>query len=66
ESKRLITNFDSLLEQISRSSRSVKLLLFLRTRLIRENARIVLDLLTNSRYLNYSEDSLQRILSIKH
>ncbi len=66
ESKRLVNNFEYLLEQISRSSRSMKLLLFLRTRLIRENARVVLDLLTNSQYLDYSEDRLQQILSIEH
>ena len=61
-SKKLINNFESLLDQITSSNHTLKLLLFLRTRLIKENARVVLELLTDNRFLDYSEDRLQQFL----
>ncbi|MEM1318637.1 MAG: hypothetical protein AAGG75_00205 [Bacteroidota bacterium] len=61
----LLNNFEDLLGQIAKSSRSVKLLLFLRTHLLTENARLVLDLLTSDKYLNYSEDTLNQMLALE-
>ncbi len=62
EPRFLLNNFESLLGQVSKSSKSVKLLLFLRTHLLKENANKVLDLLTNDKYLNYSEGNLYGML----
>ncbi|MEM9919642.1 MAG: hypothetical protein AAF990_16215 [Bacteroidota bacterium] len=61
---RMINNFDSLLAHARNTGHSLKLLFFLRTHLLRENARVVLDLLTNNRYLKYNEEHLGFLLQV--
>ena len=48
--------------KVSKMTHSVRLLLFIRSNLLQHNAQIVLGLLTDSLYLNYSEEHLRNML----
>ncbi len=58
----LLSSYEQMQEKISSMSHSVRLLLFIRSHLIRHNAQIVLGLLTDCAYLEYSKDRLYHIL----
>ncbi|MEO1518812.1 MAG: hypothetical protein AAFV95_27605 [Bacteroidota bacterium] len=60
----IVHHFDTFMAHARDIGRSLKLLFFLRTHLLRENARIVLDLLTNNRYLKYNEEHLGFLLQL--
>lgn len=53
---------ENLIKKIEQFSRSLKLLLLLRSNLKQDNANTILDLLTNSKYLGYSVEHLSQIL----
>ena len=61
-SKTLMNNFDSLLRFTGRLQEDLKLLQILRAWLKEETVQIVLDLLTNNKYLSYSGDKLEHLL----
>lgn len=58
----LIRQFDFLLEHAHQSARKLKYLILMRTHLLRGNAKLILDLLSNNRYLEITEDRLRYIL----
>ena len=58
----LMKNFDKLLQFTGQLQDDLKLLQILRAWLKEETLQIVLDLLTNNKYLNYSEDNLEHLL----
>ena len=58
----LMNNFDSLLRFTGRLQEDLKLLQILRAWLKEETVQIVLDLLTNNKYLSYSGDKLEHLL----
>ena len=60
--KSLMKNFDKLLQFTGQLQGDLKLLQILRTWLKEETLQMVLDLLTNNKYLNYSEDKLEYLL----
>ncbi|MFK8104986.1 MAG: hypothetical protein AB8G15_20885 [Saprospiraceae bacterium] len=66
KSNLIFNQFEQLLSGINQLSKSLKLLSLLRTKLIKDNARTILYLLTNNKYLNHTEESLKRILIKKN
>ena len=60
--KSLMTNFDNLLQFTGQLQDDLKLLQILRAWLKEETLEIVLDLLTNNKYLSYSEGNLEHLL----
>ena len=62
ESQFLLNNFEKLLSHLAISSKSVKLLLLLRNCLLKDNANLILELLTNDTYLKLSEEKLNHLL----
>ena len=58
----LMDNFENLLQFTDQLQGDLKLLQILRAWLKEETVQIVLDLLTNNKYLNYSEDKLEHLL----
>jgi len=62
ESQFLLNDFEELLHHLAISSKSVKLLLLLRNYLLKDNADLILELLTNNNYLKLSEEKLSRLL----
>ena len=60
--KSLINNFDNLMQFTGQLQDDLKLLQILRAWLKEETLEIVLDLLTNNKYLNYSEGNLEHLL----
>lgn len=60
--KNLMSNFDSLLQFTGRLQEDLKLLQILRAWLKEETVQIVLDLLTNNKYLSYTGDKLEHLL----
>lgn len=58
----LINNLDNLLQYTGQMQEDLKLLQILRVWLKEETVQIVLELLTNNKYLNYSEDRLEHLL----
>jgi hypothetical protein len=58
----LLHRFDRMQERISNMSRSVRLLLFIRSLVLKNNAKIALNLLTDHTYLKYSEEHIYHIL----
>ena len=60
--KSLMNNLDNLLQFTGQLQDDLKLLQILRTWLKEETVQIVLDLLTNNKYLSYSEDRLEHLL----
>ena len=65
ESQFLVNNFEELLNHLAISSKSVKLLLLLRNYLLKDNAGLILELLTNNKYLKLSEEKLSRMLNCR-
>ena len=60
--KTLINNLDNLLQFTGQMQEDLKLLQILRVWLKEETVQIILDLLTNNKYLKYSEDRLVHLL----
>ncbi len=60
--KSLMQNYDNLLQFTGQLQDDLKLLQILRAWLKEETVQIVLDLLTNNKYLKYSEDKLEHLL----
>jgi hypothetical protein len=60
--KSLMNNFENLLQFTGLLQDDLKLLQILRAWLKEETVQIVLDLLTNNKYLNYSENKLEHLL----
>ena len=58
----LINNLDSLLRYTGQLQEDLKFLQILKVWLKEETVQIVLDLLTNNKYLTYSEDKLEHLL----
>ena len=58
----LMNNLENLLHFTDQLQGDLKLLQILRAWLKEETVQIVLDLLTNNKYLNYSEDKLEHLL----
>ena len=58
----LLSRYERLQEKVFKMSRSVRLLLLIRSNLLRHNAQIALSLLTDGAYLRYSEEHLYQIL----
>ncbi len=61
----LVSNLDQILSYTEKLQNDLKLLQVLRSWLKEETARDVLDLLTNNKYLNYSEETLEHLLKKK-
>lgn len=55
-------SFEQMMTKLKELSRSLKLLQILKSWLYKENASLVFDLLTNDKYLKYSEQKLERII----
>ncbi len=53
---------EQLIKKIEQFSRTLKLLLILRTNLKKDNANTILDLLTNGKFLSYSVEHLTEVL----
>ena len=66
KTRNTISHFEQMLTSISNLNKSLKLLTLLRTRLIEENARMILYLLTNNKYLSHTEEALKRMLKEKN
>ena len=62
ETDSLLSRYERVQEKVSKMTHSVRLLLFIRSNLLQHNAQIVLGLLTDSIYLNYSEEHLRNML----
>ena len=62
EDSPLNEQLEKLIRKIGHFSRSLKLLLLLRSRLNLQNASTILDLLTNGKYLSYSVETLTQAL----
>ncbi|MEM9823797.1 MAG: hypothetical protein AAF985_22120 [Bacteroidota bacterium] len=62
EDSPLNERLEKLIRKIEQFSRSLKLLLLLRSHLNLENAKTIFDLLTNGKYLSYSVESLTHLL----
>jgi len=62
EESPLNEQLEKLIRKIEHFSRSLKLLLLLRSRLNLQNASTILDLLTNGKYLSYSVETLTQAL----
>ncbi len=60
--KSLMKNLDDLLQFTGHLQDDLKLLQILQAWLKEETVQIVLDLLTNNKYLSYSEDNLEHLL----
>ena len=58
----MMDNLENLLQFTDQLQGDLKLLQILRAWLKEETVQIVLDLLTNNKYLNYSEDKLEHLL----
>jgi len=58
----LAGRLDIMIEKIELFSKRLKFLLILRSHLSKENATIILNLLTNNQYLDYSPDHLKETL----
>lgn len=61
----LVDNFDALLNYTEKLQNDLKLLQILKTWLKEETVQEVLDLLTNNKYLRFSEESLEQQLKEK-
>ena len=60
---RMVTSVNpSFLMQIEKNSKTKKLLLVVRRKLCFHNASMIFDLLTDNKYLNYTEKSLAKFL----
>lgn len=62
EESPLNEQLEKLIKKIEHFSRSLKLLLLLRSRLNLDNASTILELLTNGKYLSYSVETLTQAL----
>ena len=62
EESPLNEKLEKLIKKIEHFSRSLKLLLLLRSRLNLDNASMILELLTNGKYLSYSVETLTQVL----
>ena len=58
----LLRQFDQLMDYARQASSTLRLLYLLRSLLLPKNATLVLELLSNNRYLDYSEERLQFLL----
>lgn len=60
--KSMMNNLDNLLQYTGQLQEDLKLLQILRVWLKEETVQVILDLLTNNKYLKYSEDRLVHLL----
>ena len=61
----LVDNFDQLLSFTEKLQNDLKLLQILKAWLNEDSVQEILDLLTNNKYLNYSEENLEHLLKEK-
>ena len=61
-SQNIMTNFESMLQFTGQLHGDLKLLQILKAWLKEETVQIILDLLTNNKYLTYSEEKLEHLL----